>query len=449
MIAAGRPEFKWGAATAAFQIEGAASRDGRGPSIWDTFCAEPGRVLNGDTGEVACGHYDRLEEDLDLLQWLGVDAYRFSVSWSRVLPEGTGAVNETGLAFYERLVDGLLARGIEPWLTVYHWDLPQALQDRGGWLNRDSADWFAQYAGLLAERLGDRVKRWITVNEPHCVVWFGHHRGWFAPGIADLQSALDAGHHLLLGHGLAARAIRARVPDALVGFAPGLTPVDAASDSEADVAAARFMDGYDIRWFLDPVYGRGYPEDVIERFGMRPPVQEGDLDIIATPTDFLGVNFYLRQIVAADPSGEFGVTGVDPVGTEVTAMGWEIHPESLTRLLLRLQRDYQPRELFITENGSAWDDVVTAEGGIDDAARVDYLERHLAAVESAHEQGVLVNGYFAWSLMDNFEWTQGYSKRFGLVYVDYSTLRRTPKASAHRYRQLIAESRVESGAERG
>lgn len=433
-------KFLWGAATAAYQIEGAAKSDGRSPSIWDTFSETPGKTHQGDTGLVACDHYNRYPEDVQIMKWMGVNAYRFSISWTRILPDGIGSVNQAGIDFYNRLIDELLAQGIEPWITIYHWDLPQVLQDRGGWVNRECADWFAEYTQVLVENFGDRVNNWITINEPHCTAWFGYFRGWFAPGIADLQASIDAAHHLLLGHGKAVRVIKKRYPHANVGFAPGLTPVEAASESVEDLAAARFMDGYDIRWFMDPVYGRGYPQDVIDRLGVQPPVLDDDLEVIATPTDFLGVNFYLRQVMKADPENEFfGVGGVDIPNAKVTGMGWEVHPQSLTNLLMRIDQDYAPAEIYITENGSAWDDIIDTQNRIEDIDRVEYLRDHLTAMQVAIDSGVPVNGYFAWSLLDNFEWTAGYSKRFGLIYVDYETMERHPKQSAHWYRQHIAE----------
>ena len=429
--------FLWGAATAAYQIEGSASEGGRTPSIWDTFAKIPGNIHNGDTGEIACDHYHRYEEDLDIMQWMGLSAYRFSISWTGVIPNGIGEVNEEGINFYNSIIDGLLSRGITPFITLYHWDLPQILQDRGGWNNRDSAEWFAEYAAVCARYFGDRVKHWITINEPHCAAWFGNFRGWHAPGITDLQTSVNVAHHLLLAHGRATQEIRAIIDGAKIGIAPGLTPVYPLTTSQDDLAAAKFMDGYDIRWFLDPVYGRGYPSEVIERFGLTPPVLDGDLATISTPTDFLGVNFYLRQTVKANQeSSFFRIEGVDTPGTPTTGMGWEINPEALTDLLIRIHADYSPKEIFITENGSAWDDE-NIDGEIEDFQRISYLESHLQAMEAARATGVPIHGYFAWSLLDNFEWTFGFSKRFGLIYVDYQTLARIPKASAKWYRKHI------------
>lgn len=430
-------EFFWGAATAAYQIEGAANLYGRTPSIWDTFANTPGKIHNGDTGEVACDHYHRFAEDLNLMSELGINAYRFSISWSRILPTFGGPVNQAGIDFYNRLIDGLLDHGITPFLTIYHWDLPQYLHERGGWNSRESVTWFADYTQVLVDHFGDRVKNWITINEPHCIAWFGYFRGWFAPGISDLQISLNVAHHLLLSHGRAARIIKNSIPDAKVGIAPGLTPVYPATDSPEDHAAAAFMDAYDLRWFLDPVYGKGYPPQALERFGMTPPIFEGDMEEIAAPTDFLGVNFYLRQVVKAAPgSGFFDIDGVDTPGTPVTGMGWEINPEALTDLLLRIERDYAPQEIFITENGSAWPDEIRG-GEVNDLNRINYLELHLKAMGAAIAAEVPVHGYFAWSLLDNFEWTHGYNKRFGLIYVDYPTGTRTIKASGRWYSDYI------------
>lgn len=431
-------KFLWGAATAAFQIEGAAKSYGRTPSIWDTFTQEPGRIANGDNGDVACDHYHRLENDLDLISELGLSAYRFSISWSRILPSPDGEINPEGIDFYNRLINGLFARGITPFLTIYHWDLPQYLHDLGGWNSRESVEWFKRYTQVLIDAFGDRVKYWITINEPHCAAWFGYYRGWFAPGIQDLQTSLNVAHHLLLAHGHATQMIHQQIPGSKVGLAPGLTPVYPASESAEDLAAAAFMDAYDIRWFLDPIYGRGYPQEALLRFHMAPPIHDGDMEIIATPTDFLGVNFYLKQVVKAAPgSGFFDIDGVDTPGTPLTGMGWEINPEALTDLLLRLKRDYPIREIFITENGSAWPDQLV-DHQVEDLDRISYLRNHLDAINNAIALGAPVHGYFAWSLFDNFEWTHGYSKRFGIIYINYETQERIIKGSGRWYAAHIA-----------
>jgi beta-glucosidase len=440
------PDFVWGAATAAYQIEGGATADGRKPSIWDTFSRVPGAIDNADTGDVACDHYHRWPEDVGLMRRLGLDAYRFSVAWPRILPDGTGRLNPAGLAFYDRLVDALLARGIAPVVTLYHWDLPQALQDRGGWPNRDTAEAFAEYAGLVAGALGDRVADWNTVNEPLCVAWIGHLEGRMAPGERDLGRAVATGHHVLLGHGLATAAIRANASrPASVGIVVNLSPIEPASDRPEDVAAAVRMDGHTNRWWLDPVFGRGYPADMLKVYGIEPPVRDGDLERIATPTDFLGVNYYFRQVVVADPDGPAPYARQVPVpGATETAMDWEVYPDGLEQTLVAVHEEYRPRRIVVTESGSAWRDEVTPSGAIDDKERAEYQEWHIAACARAAAKGVPITGYFVWSLLDNFEWSYGYDKRFGLVYVDYRTQARTIKGSGYRYADLIRAHRRRS-----
>ena len=436
-------DFAWGAATAAYQIEGAVAEDGRTPSIWDTFCRVPGAVDNGDTGDVACDHYHRWQEDLGLAKELGLGAYRFSVSWPRVLPDGTGRVNPAGLGFYDRLVDGLLEAGIRPFVTVYHWDLPQVLQDRGGWPARDTAYALAEYAGVLGEALGDRVGDWFTLNEPLCSAWIGHLEGRMAPGETDIARAVPAAHHLLLGHGLAVQALRAAAPQPVrVGAVVNLSPCEPASDDPADLAAARRADGHTNRWWLDPLHGRGYPADMVEVYGIEPPVGDGDLATIATPTDHLGLNYYFRQVVTDDPDGPLPRARMVPVPNAVhTDMDWEVHPAGLEQLLTRLAEEYRPPRVFVTENGSAWPDEVV-DGTVADLERADYLETHVAAALRAAGNGVPLAGYFVWSLLDNFEWAYGYAKRFGLVHVDYTTQVRTMKDSGRRYAKLIREHRA-------
>lgn len=433
-------KFVWGVATSSYQIEGAANIDGRGESIWDTFCRVPGKVANGDNGDVACDHYHRYNEDLDLMKWLGVDAYRFSVAWPRVIPNGTGAINKAGLDFYDRVIDGALERGIQPWLTMYHWDLPEALQKRGGWENRESVEWFGEYAQLLTSRFGDRVKNWMTLNEPLCSAWIGHLYGAMAPGITDLKTALNASHHLFMSHGLATQIIRNEVKDAKVGIVINVTPAVPATNSPEDVAAAELADSFDNKWFLNPVFGQPYPADVIEKIEMTPDIQGGDMDLIAQDLDFLGINFYFRQTIAHDPTEKpLPIKNVRREGVKRTAMDWEVHAPAFEDILLRIKNDYHPKEIFITENGSAWDDRVT-DGEISDQDRIDYLTRHLDAMFSAKQKGVPINGYFAWSLLDNFEWAYGYDKRFGIIHVDYQTQKRTPKSSAYYYRERIKSS---------
>jgi beta-glucosidase len=431
--------FTWGVATSSYQIEGGAKEGGRGPSIWDTFSRVPGAIVNGDNGDIACDHYNRYSEDLDLIKWLGVNAYRFSIAWPRIFPNGTGNPNQAGIDFYDRLIDGALERGITPWPTLYHWDLPQALQDKGGWNNRECAQWFAEYAHLMAEKFGDRVKNWTTLNEPFCSAWLGYLFGVMAPGIKDLQTAINTSHHLLFGHGLATQAIRSVNSDLRVGIVLNLTPATPLHDSAADLAAAKLADGFDNRWYADPIFKGSYPKDIVEGFGKEVPIHSGDMQAISSPLDFLGINFYTRQTITSDESAKplpYKPILVD--GVERTAMGWEVHPQSLTDIIMRVHHEYAPPEIYITENGSAWEDSMV-DGKIDDKSRVSYLERHLDAMLAAKSQGAPVLGYFAWSLMDNFEWAFGYSKRFGIVYVDYETQVRTVKASGHYYKERISK----------
>ncbi len=445
------PGFFFGAATAAYQIEGAVDVDGRGPSIWDTFSHTPGRTARAETGDVACDHYRRYREDVALMADLGLDAYRFSVAWTRVLPEGAGRVEQRGLDFYRRLVDSLLEAGITPWLTLYHWDLPQALEDRGGWADRDTALRFADYAAVVHQALGDRVPHWSTLNEPMCSSLLGYMAGQHAPGRRDPAAAARAVHHLLLGHGLATRALREAGAES-VGVTLNFTPMSPASPAAADVDAARRLDGQQNRMFLLPVVTGEYPADVVadlDAAGAPLPVEDGDMDVVATPVDWLGVNYYFRSVVSAlpEPTGKaspfIGAERIDdaaPPGP-TTTMGWAVTPEAFTELLLRL-RDIAPGlPMVITENGSAWPDTPGVDGRVADHERVDYLLGHLAAVADAMARGADVRGYFAWSLMDNFEWARGYAQRFGLVHVDYDTQRRTPKHSAAVYRDLARRHR--------
>jgi beta-glucosidase len=425
--------FVWGAATAAYQIEGAATEDGRGESVWDRFCATPGKVRNGDTGAIACDFYHRYPEDIELMRELGLDAFRFSIAWPRILPEGRGRVNQAGLDFYDRLVDALLAAGITPFPTLFHWDTPQALEDAGGWPARATAEAFVEYVEVVADRLGDRITRWVTHNEPWVVAWIGHAWGEHAPGRTSESDAIAAAHHLLLSHGWATEALRRAAPDAEVGIVLNLEHVDAASDSPADLDAAREMDGMANRWLLDPLFRGAYPTDM----SYEPPVQDGDLATISTPIDFLGVNNYFRFVVQASENGGGPHVVKDP-DAPMTDMGWEVHPESLHKLLVRVARDYSPRAMYVTENGAAFGDVRVHDGLVHDPERTAFLERHIDAVLRAAADGAPMRGYFAWSFLDNFEWSLGYAKRFGIVYVDYPTLERVPKDSFYWYRDLIA-----------
>jgi beta-glucosidase len=438
--------FLWGVATAAYQIEGATHVDGRGESIWDRFVRIPGNVRNGDTADVACDHYHRWEQDLDLLADLGVDAYRFSIAWPRILPQGTGAPNPRGLAFYRGLAEGLRERGIRPLATLYHWDLPQALYARGGWASRDSIEWFAHYARLCFDALGDIVDDWVTINEPWVVAVLGHAQGTKAPGRRDWREALTVAHHLVVAHGAAVRELRASRPGARIGITLDLTPAEPASGAPGDAAAAVREDGHKNRWFLDPVLRGRYPEDMVrwyeDRLGPLDFVRDGDLELASEPTDFLGVNFYTRlRVREASSDGVLQLAVLPPAGP-TTAMGWEVVPGALAEVLLRLRREYGDRPILITENGAAYEDRRNGGAPVEDAERVAYLRAHVEAVAGAIRAGVDVRGYFAWSLLDNFEWEHGYGKRFGLVYVDYASLERMPKRSALWYRDLVSAHRA-------
>ncbi len=434
--------FLWGAGTAAYQIEGAWNADGRKPSIWDTFCHTPGRIVDGDTGDVACDHYNRLDEDIALMAELGLKAYRFSISWPRVVPDGTGPVNGAGLGFYDRLVDLLLEAGIEPFPTLYHWDLPQALEDLGGWPVRSTAEAFADYAGVVAAALGDRVSSWMTLNEPWVASILGYGVGIHAPGRNDMGAALDASHHLLFGHGLAVERIRGAAAGARVGIVLDADHMVPASAHPEDEAEARLRDATRNRWFLDPVSGRGYPEEAIAFYGWDgAAIQPGDLETIAAPLDQMGLNYYRRDVARAagiDDSDRPGQPIVQ--GPEFTSMGWEVAPHGLTPLLVRLHADYGYQRIFVTENGAAFPDEPDADGFVCDDDRIDYLARHFGAAHAAISAGVPLAGYFVWSFMDNFEWSFGYTMRFGVVRVDYDTLRRVPKASFDWYRKVIADN---------
>jgi len=435
-------DFIWGAAASAYQIEGAAHEDGRGESIWDRFSATPGKVRAGDTGEIACDFYHRYPEDIGLMRELGLDAFRFSIAWPRIVPNATGPVNEAGLDFYDRLVDALLEAGIRPYVNLFHWDLPQKLEDAGGWPERATAEAFAGYAAVVAQRLGDRVKDWITHNEPFCTSWLGYGLGAHAPGRTSVRDALAASHHALLAHGWAVEAIRRASPGAEVGIVVDPWPIHPASDDPVDVAAAWAEDGVRNRWFFDPLLRGSYPEDVLERFADEaPPVRDGDLATISVPLDFLGVNNYSRRIVRAGLNGT--VIDVPAPGGELTDMGWEVYPDGLFDSLLRMHREYGVESIYVTENGAAFADVRSHDGQIHDVERIAFLDGYLDAIERAIAEGVPLRGYFVWSLLDNFEWSLGYSKRFGLVYVDYPTLERVPKDSFYWYRDLIGSGRMQ------
>jgi beta-glucosidase len=458
--------FLWGVATAAYQIEGAVAEDGRTPSIWDAFCRVPGAVANGDTGDVACDHYRRFREDVDLMAELGLGAYRFSVAWARVLPDGAGRANDAGLAFYDRLVDALLERGVAPVLTLYHWDLPQELEDAGGWPSRETAYRFAEYAAAVGAALGDRVDLWTTLNEPWCSAFLGYGSGVHAPGRTEPAAALAAAHHLLLGHGLASAALREQLPaQARLSVTLNLHAVRAAGGTEADLDAARRVDGLANRLFLDPLLRGRYPADVVadtRRVTDWSFVREGDEATIAAPLDLLGVNYYTPTLVAAwdgarpreladgHAPGQ-GTAWPACEGVEFpaqrgrrTSMGWSIDAGGLRDILLRLHEEHPGLPLVVTENGAAFDDRVDGAGVVRDAERVHYLHEHLVALHDAIEAGVGVRGYFLWSLLDNFEWTYGYAKRFGIFYVDFETQERVPKDSARWYREVVRSNEIEA-----
>jgi beta-glucosidase len=449
--------FLWGAATSSYQIEGGWDADGKGPSIWDTFTRVPGTIEDGSSGDIACDHYYRWQEDIDVMRYLGLRAYRFSVSWPRVLPQGRGKPNQAGLDFYGRLVDGLLEAGITPFLTLYHWDLPQALQDEGGWTSRTTAEAFAEYADLMSSRLGDRVKHWSTHNEPPVIAWLGHQMGIFAPGVKDTDAALHAAHHILLSHGLAVPVIRANIADAEVGIVVDVHHHEPASESEHDRTAAKLNFNRYSGWFLEPLYGRPYPQDVLDfytREGMISPaamevVLPGDMETIAVPTDFLGLNYYSRTIARSTevPEEENAPQIVVPAPSEErTEMDWEVVPDGLYQVLKMLQREYAPAKIYITENGASYSDGPAADGAVHDRRRTEYLRMHFAAANRALGEGVPLAGYFVWSLMDNFEWSRGYKQRFGIVWVDYETQQRIPKDSALWYRQVIENNGLEAGS---
>jgi beta-glucosidase len=445
--------FLWGVATSAQQIEGAVREGGRGESIWDRFAMTPGRIADGSDASVACDHYHRWREDVALLRWLGVGAYRFSIAWPRVLPAGRGKVNAAGLDFYDGLVDALLEAGIRPFVTLYHWDLPQALQDRGGWRLRDTAAAFADYAAVVSRRLGDRVRHWATHNEPWCAATLGHETGEHAPGRRDPGEALRVAHHLLLSHGWAAEVLRQNAPEAAVGIVLIFCPAHPASETDADREAARRFNGAFSRWYLDPLFRGRYPDDAVADRVRRghlagpdlPFVRRGDLRTIATPLDFLGVNYYSRVVVRAGEGGEPVAVPMVPK-EELTDMGWEVYPQGLGDLLLSLHRDYRPPAIYVTENGAAYADGPDTTGRIPDSRRVEYLCSHVAAAQRALAGGVPLGGYFVWSLLDNFEWAHGYSMRFGLYHVDFATQRRTAKDSALWYRDLVSGGVVEESA---
>jgi beta-glucosidase len=445
-------DFLWGAATSAYQIEGSLDADGRGRSIWESFAAQPGRIEGGGDGSKACDSYRRWRDDIDLVTELNLNAYRFAVGWARVMPEGTGRVETRGLDHYERFLDALLERGVTPVVSLNHWDMPETLMAYGGWGGRPTVDAFAEYAHAVAERLGDRVMWWITQNEPWIVQLLGYQLGLHAPGVADLRTSVAAGHHVLLGHGAAADAIRAHVSGARIGCTLSLFPCDPVTDDPADVAAAHGSDGYVNRWYLDPLAGRGYPEDMRGHYeralggSLDEIIRPGDTELIGGRSDYFGVNFYSRRVMAAAPVEEgrpFPWQVVPPRHeTEYTDGGWEYAPDNLRRLLVRLSEEYPGMPLVVTENGAVYGDTPMHDGLVHDNRRIRFLLDHLRAVQDAITAGADVRGYFYWSLMDNFEWALGYRPRFGLTYVDYATGERTVKDSGRVYAEIARTGRL-------
>ncbi len=431
-------QFIWGVATAAFQIEGGHDQDGKGESVWDRFCRKPGTIADSSNGDIACDHYNRLESDLDLIASFGVDAYRFSVSWPRVQPDGSGAWNQKGFDFYERLINGLITRGIAPYLTLNHWDLPQALQEKGGWANRATVDFFVAYALEISRRFGDRLAAITTHNEPWVVAFLGHEAGIFAPGIKDQAIAQQVAHHLLLSHGKSIKAMRQAGCKAKLGIVLNLSPFMPASDSPEDRSATKLEEGRLVRWYMDALMFGRYPEDVLTALGANSPiVMPNDMELIAQPMDYLGVNYYTRAVVRAGTPFDVKTSGLP-----LTDMGWEVYPDGLTQLLLQLHRDYPVPPIYITENGAAFKDTLN-DGRVNDHERVQYLATHIAAVRDAIVQGVPVVGYMVWSMFDNFEWASGYAKRFGLVYVDYTTQQRHLKESAIWFKRFVSNNKVQ------
>lgn len=450
------PRFLWGSATSSYQIEGAWNDDGRGESIWDRFAHTPGNVKNGDSGDIACDHYHRWQTDIQWMREIGLKAYRFSIAWPRIIPSGSGELNRKGLDFYNRLVDGLLEAGIQPFVTLYHWDLPQALQDRGGWPARATAEAFVEYTDAVSRTLGDRVKHWITHNEPEVVASQGYFTGQHAPGLKDLSKSIWASHHLLLSHGWAVQNIRNNSPQANVGITLNTAWIAPGSDKQADLEAARERDGKLIRWYADPLYGRGYPADIVSRYqeqGALPDglefIRPGDMDAIAVRTDFLGVNYYSREVIRSGvpdnaPQQIFPASKPAPKDDQHwTDMGWEVYPEGLLGVLARLYANYQPPKLYVTENGASYSDAPNTHGHVPDKRRLGYLRAHFMAAHQAIQVGVPLAGYFVWSLLDNFEWAYGYSQRFGIIWVDFQSQERILKDSAMWYQQVIAQNGLE------
>lgn len=437
--------FRWGAATASYQIEGAYNEDGRGMSIWDTFCRTPGKVRNGDNGDVACDSYHRYEEDIELIKGLGVSVYRFSTAWPRIIPDGDGEINPKGLAFYHKFIDKLLEAGIEPYVTLYHWDLPQALQDKGGWANRATIDAFVRYCEVMFKEFQGKVKNWITLNEPWCSSFLSNYIGEHAPGFKSLQLGVDTAHHQMVAHGKAVKRFRELGIEGQIGYAPNVAWRVPYSNSPEDERAARLTMAFQNEWFMDPVFKGEYPADLVEIFeknGAVLHIEPGDMELIAQPIDFMGINFYSGNVVRhKEGAGEFNVEYVD-LGHDRTEMGWPIMPDGLSGILLKIKNDYGDIPLFITENGACYGEE-PVEGRVRDERRILYLRRHITEINRAIASGVNLQGYFVWSLLDNFEWAFGYEKRFGLIHVNYNTLVRTPKDSYYWYRNVARNNWLE------
>lgn len=440
--------FVWGSATASYQIEGAANEDGRGPSIWDKFSHIEGNIVNDDTGDIACDHYHRYKDDVKLMKEMGLKGYRFSISWSRIFPSGKGEINQKGVDFYNDLVDELLKNGIEPAVTLYHWDLPQALEDMGGWENRDIVDYFVEYATFMFKVLGDRVKKWTTHNEPWVAAFAGNLAGRHAPGNTDLKLAVQVSHHLILSHAKAVEAYKKlNQKEGKIGIVLDLHPIVPATDSKEDVKTSILVDGYQNRWFLDAVLKGEYPKDILKFYKenlVAPVIMPGDMEIIAgNPMDYLGINYYFRKVVKKSVDNMiFEFEEIKPEGVEYTEMNWEVYPKGLYDLLIRIKEEYNNPHIYITENGAAFKDEKIVNGIVEDDDRVKFLSGHFTEAHRAIEDGVKLHGYYAWSLMDNFEWAQGYSKRFGLIFIDYKTQERIWKKSAIWYKDVIKNNGI-------